>query len=48
MIAKMTAPQMMALDQALAEVEVPRPDPGRWAWQLAGVARQMRGHRPPP
>jgi len=38
----MSTPQMMALDQALAEVEVPRPDPGRWAWQLAGVAGQMR------
>ena len=38
----MATPQMMALDQALAEVEVPRPDPGRWAWQLAGVARQLR------
>jgi len=41
-IPRMSTPQMMALDQALAEVEVPRPDPGRWAWQLAGVARQMR------
>lgn len=38
----MTAPQMMALDQALAELEVPQPDPGRWAGQLAEVARQMR------
>jgi hypothetical protein len=38
----MTTPQMMALDQALAEVEVPQPDPGRWAGQLAEVARQMR------
>jgi hypothetical protein len=38
----MTAPQMMALDLALAEVEVPPPDPDRWASQLAGVARQMR------
>jgi hypothetical protein len=38
----MTAPQMMALDLALAEVEVPPPDPGRWASQLAEVARQMR------
>ena len=38
----MTAPQMMALDQALAELEVPQPDPGRWASQLAEVARQMR------
>jgi hypothetical protein len=33
---------MMALDQALAEVEVPQPDPAGWADQLAGVARQMR------
>jgi hypothetical protein len=38
----MTAPQMMALDLALAEVEVPPPDPSRWASQLAEVARQMR------
>ena len=37
-----TAPQMMALDQALAELEVPAPDPGRWASQLTEVARQMR------
>ena len=41
-IANMTAPQMMALDQALAELNVPEPDPGRWAVQLAEVARQMR------
>ena len=40
-IPKVTAPQMMALDQALAELEVPLPDPGRWAWQLAEVARQI-------
>jgi len=33
---------MMALDQALAELEVPEPDPGRWASQLAEVACQMR------
>ena len=32
----------MALDQALAELEIPPPDPGRWAAQLAEVARQMR------
>jgi hypothetical protein len=32
---------MMALDQALAELEVPPPDPSRWASQLAEVARQM-------
>ena len=38
----MTAPQMMALDQALAELKVPQPDPGRWAEQLAEVAGQMR------
>jgi hypothetical protein len=31
----------MALDQALAELEVPSPDPSRWASQLAEVARQM-------
>ena len=41
-ILKMASPQMMALDQALAELEVPQPDPGRWAGQLAEVARQMR------
>jgi len=41
-IPNMTTPQMMALDQALAELEVPQPDPGRWAGQLAEVARQMR------
>jgi hypothetical protein len=33
---------MMALDQALTEVEVPHPDSGRWASQLADVARQLR------
>jgi hypothetical protein len=38
----MTAPQMIALDQALAEIEIPEPDPGRWEGQLAEVARQMR------
>jgi hypothetical protein len=38
----MATPQMMALNQALTEVEVPQPDPGRWAEQLAGVARQLR------
>ena len=41
-IPNMTTPQMMAQDQALAELEVPQPDPGRWAGQLAEVARQMR------
>ena len=38
----MTTPQIMALDQALAEVQVPPPDPVRWAGQIADVARQMR------
>jgi len=38
----MATPKMMALDQALGEVEVPQPDPARWAEQLAGIARQMR------
>ena len=41
-ILKMASPQMMALDQTLAELEIPQPDPGRWAGQLAEVARQMR------
>ena len=45
----MATPQMMALDQALAELEVPPPDPESWGGQLAEVARQMRavidGHR---
>ena len=41
-ILKMVSPQMMALDQTLAELEIPQPDPGRWAGQLAEVARQMR------
>jgi hypothetical protein len=38
----MTTQQIMALDQALAELEIPQPDPSRWASQLAEVARQMR------
>ena len=38
----MTVPHIIALDQALAEFEVPQPDPSRWAGQLADVARQMR------
>lgn len=38
----MTTAQMMALDQALAELDVPHPEPGRWADQLADVTRQMR------
>jgi len=33
---------MMVLDQAIAELEVPPPDPGRWAGRLAEVAGQMR------
>jgi len=37
----MATPQMMALDQALAEVEVPQPDPGRWAEQLAGCHERV-------
>jgi len=41
-IPAMVTPQMAALDQALAELDVPQPDPGRWARQLADVARQMR------
>ena len=41
-IPNMTTPQMKALDQTLAELEIPQPDPGRWAGQLAEVARQMR------
>ena len=38
----MTTPQMMAVNQALAELEIPEPDAGKWAGQLAEVARQMR------
>jgi hypothetical protein len=38
----MTAAQILALDQALTELEVPEPDPNRWASQLADVARRMR------
>ena len=38
----MATPQMMALNQALAEIEAPPPDPDRWAEQLADVARQLR------
>jgi TetR/AcrR family tetracycline transcriptional repressor len=41
-ITVMTTPQMMALDQALAEIDVPQPDQARWADQLAEVARQLR------
>jgi TetR/AcrR family transcriptional regulator, tetracycline repressor protein len=42
-IKKMANPQMIAMDQALAEFEVPQPDAGRWAGQLTEVAHQMRG-----
>jgi hypothetical protein len=41
-ISVMTTPQMMALDQALAEIDVPLPDQARWADQLAEVAHQLR------
>jgi Tetracyclin repressor-like, C-terminal domain len=41
-IAVMTTPQMMALDQALSEIDVPRPERARWADQLAEVAHQLR------
>src|SRR6516162_8496446 len=38
----MTVPQMMALDRALAEVNVPEPDPGRWAAPGLGGTQMMR------
>ena len=38
----MATPKMTALDQSLGEVEVPQPDPAKWAEQFAGIARQMR------
>jgi len=38
----MATPQMIVLDQALAEVEAPQPDPASWASQLTGAARQLR------
>src|SRR6516165_560621 len=38
---KMVSPQMMALDQALAELEIPQPDPGRWAGQLAETSLEL-------
>ena len=38
----MATPHVTALGQALAEVEVPQPDPGQWAGQLADVAHRMR------
>ena len=38
----MTTQQIMALDLALAELDIPEPDAGKWAGQLAEVARQMR------
>jgi len=41
-ILTMTAPHMMALDQAFADFDIPPPDPGMWADQLADIARQMR------
>jgi Tetracyclin repressor-like, C-terminal domain len=37
-----TTPQLMALDQALAEIDVPLPDQARWADQLVEVAHQLR------
>ena len=40
-ILKMVSPQMMALDQALAELEIPQPDPGRWAGQLAETSLEL-------
>ena len=40
-ILKMASPQMMALDQALAELEIPQPDPGRWAGQLAETSLEL-------
>ena len=42
MIPTMATPHVAALNRALAELEVPEPDPARWAGQLADVARQMR------
>ena len=41
-IPRMSTPQMMALDQALAEIEVAPARSRRWAWQLSGMPRQMR------
>jgi TetR/AcrR family tetracycline transcriptional repressor len=38
----MTTPYVIALDHALAEVEIPKPDPSEWAGQLAVVARRLR------
>jgi hypothetical protein len=38
-IPQMATPQMMALDQALAEGEVPQPDPASRPGQLANLAR---------
>ena len=40
-ILKMVSPQMMALDQTLAELEIPQPDPGRWAGQLAETSLEL-------
>jgi TetR/AcrR family tetracycline transcriptional repressor len=33
---------MIPLDRALADIEVPEPDPARWGEQLTDVAQQMR------
>jgi TetR/AcrR family transcriptional regulator, tetracycline repressor protein len=41
-IPKMATSQMIAMDQVLAEFEVPDADPGRWAGRLADVADQLR------
>lgn len=38
----MTAQHMMVLDEALAEFEIPAPDPDRWTEQLTDVAHQIR------
>jgi hypothetical protein len=38
----MTTPYVLALNQALAEIDFPEPDPARWADQLAVVARHLR------
>jgi tetracycline repressor-like protein len=38
----MTAQQMMVLDEALAEFEIPEADPARWTDQLIDVAHQIR------
>jgi len=38
----MTIPYVLALNQALAEIDLPEPDPARWEGQLAVVARRLR------